>query len=150
VSDASVWQRARAGYRFSAGSTVIDADTVRAVVQVGGFSHPLFTDDAYARERGFTAAPLPGQALLVIMGGLVESTGEFNVGVRALLGYREVEFGRRVCAGDELRLDVALVGTEEHPDPGLGVVVARFVGTVDGETACTALVRHLVDRDDAD
>lgn len=147
VGGASVWARAVRGEGVDAGSREITAATVAEFVHAGGFTHPLFTDPDHARSRGFDAAPLPGQALLLVMGGLVEATGVFREGVRALLGYRDVEFGRRVCAGDVLHLQVELLGVEDHPEPGLGVVVARFVGTVDGEPACTALVRHLVERD---
>lgn len=143
----SVWARARAGQSIDAGSRVITAEMVAEVVHAGGFTHPLFVDPDHARALGFAAAPLPGQALLLVMGGLVDLTPELTGGVRGLLGYDEVEFGRRVCAGDELHLQVDLLGVEDHPDPGLGVVVARSVGTVDGEPACTAVVRHLVERD---
>jgi acyl dehydratase len=143
----TVWTAARRGDRFDAGSRRIDDTTVHELVRAGGFSHPLFTDPEHARMRGFAASPVPGQALLLVLGGLVEATGRFSVGVRALLGYDEVRFLRRVCAGDELHLVVELVGTEPGPEPGLGVVLARLTGSVEGQPVCTALVRHLVEAD---
>jgi acyl dehydratase len=141
----TLWERTRRREVVDAGSRTVTEADVAAFVRAGGFSHPLFTDPEHARARGFDRPPMPGQALLLVMGGLVEATGLFVVGVRALLGYDDVRFLRRVCAGDSVHLRVDLVGTEPRPEPGLGVVVARFTATVDGEPACTALVRHLVE-----
>ena len=141
----SVWAMARRGARVDAGSTVVTEEAVRAFVAAAGFTHPLFTDPAVARERGFTSSPLPNQAILLVMGGLVERSGLLVRGVRALTAYDEVSFARRVCAGDVVHLHVELTGAEPGPEPGLGLVVARMVATVDGETACVALARHVVE-----
>ncbi len=141
----SVWAMARRGARVDAGSTEVTEEAVGAFVTAAGFTHPLFTDPAVARERGFTSSPLPNQAILLIMGGLVERSGLLVNGVRALTAYDAVSFTRRVCAGDVVGLHVELTGAEPGPEPGLGTVAARMVATVDGETACVAIARHVVE-----
>ena len=141
----SVWAMARRGARVDAGSTVVTEEVARAFIDAGGFSHPLFTDPAVALERGFTSTPVPNQALLLVMGGMVERTGLLVRGVRALTGYDEVAFPRRVCAGDTVHLEVELTGAEPGPEPGLGTVVARMTASVEGQAACVALARHVVE-----
>lgn len=148
MSSDSVWRRAQRREHFDAGSRVITAAMVRALVQGGGFVHPLFTDPEYARSRGIGAAPLPGQALLLLMGGLLETSGAFSTGVRSLVGYRDVAFTRRVVAGDELGLGVDLLGTDTSDESGLGIVIARLTASVAGDPACTAVALHLVGIDD--
>jgi acyl dehydratase len=145
----SVWAMARRGARVDAGWRVVTEEVARAFIDAGGFTHPLFTDPAVARERGFASTPVPNQALLLVMGGMVERTGLLVRGVRALTGYDEVAFPRRVCAGDTVHLEVELTGAEPGPEPGLGSVVARMVASVDGEVACVALARHVVETDPA-
>jgi acyl dehydratase len=143
----SVWASAVRGDGFDAGSRIITEKLAGELVAAGGFSHPLFTDPAYARGAGFDRTPVPGQALLLVAGGLVEATGAFSVGVRSMLGYDDVRFLRRVCAGDEVHLRVDLIGAEPALEPGLGIVHARLTLTVGGAPVCTALVRHLVEVD---
>jgi acyl dehydratase len=147
MATSSLWARAQAGETFHAGSRLVDDAVVTDIVRAGGFAHPLFVDPEYARSRGFSSAPLPGQALLVLIGGCLEVSGRFEDGVIALLGYREVTLTRRVCSGDVVDVDVELIGVETSEVPDSGVVVARLFASVAGEVACSAVALHLVEVD---
>jgi acyl dehydratase len=78
----------------------VTAELVREVVEVGGYTHPLFrpADPAAAAE-----VPLPGQGVLLLAGGLVEQSGLLGDAV-AMLGMEQVSFAAMVRAGDEIRV----------------------------------------------
>lgn len=78
-----------------------------SLVALGGFTHPLFTQpETVSLPAG---SPLPGQAVLLLMGGLVERSNRLDDAV-ALLGFREVSFTRPAVPGCQLRVDVCVVG----------------------------------------
>ena len=73
------------GDRFHTPSRTLDDVAVRALISHGGFTHPLFTDPEFAAASAFGKTPLPGQAVLMVMGGLLEQSGRFDDNVIALL-----------------------------------------------------------------
>lgn len=103
------------GDRFTTPARALDGPTVQALVEAGGYTHPLFTDPAYAARSRFDRRPLPGQALLLIMGGLVEQTGRFDETVIALAGFEGVRFRAPAFEGDEVRVEVEVLGKEDRP-----------------------------------
>lgn len=79
-------------------ATRITDDLVRDLIDRGGYTHPLFRPSAAG-----ASPPLPGQAVLLLMGGLVEQSGALD-GAAALLELRRVRFLRMVTSGTSLRV----------------------------------------------
>ncbi|UMG93700.1 hypothetical protein [Nocardioides sp. TF02-7] len=71
------------------------------LVDAGGYTHPLFHPDDPAQR------PLPGQAVLLLMGGLVEQSGALDHAV-ALLELRRIRFHAMVRPGTRLHVEVEL------------------------------------------
>jgi len=80
----------------------ITDEMISTLVTTGGYPHPLFQDGW--RELGMRGRPLPGQAVLLLIGGAMERTGEFDHAI-ALLGIDDVNFLSPVVAGDIIRLE---------------------------------------------
>lgn len=74
--------------------TTVDQELIETLVRVGGYTHPLFQGDA---------APLMGQGVLLLAGGLAEQSGALD-DVIALIGLADVRFHRMVHAGRSVRL----------------------------------------------
>ena len=74
----------------------VSAETIATLVETGGYVHPLFTGTDATR-------PLPGQALLLLMGGLVEQSGALDHAI-AMVEIRAVRFSRMVVAGTSVRV----------------------------------------------
>jgi len=70
------------------------------LVRLGGYTHPLFD------PAGDAPAPMPGQGVLLLMGGLVERSGLLDRAI-ALLELREVRFLRMLRAGTTLHVELA-------------------------------------------
>jgi hypothetical protein len=68
-------------------------ELVADLVRHGGYTHPLFNP-----EPGGRATPLPGQGVLLLMGGLVEQSGLLDDAV-ALVELRSVRFLAMVTSG---------------------------------------------------
>lgn len=101
------------GDRFLTQSRVITGSDLATIVQVGGYTHPLFNDPAYLETSPFEATPLPGEGVLLLMGGLVESTEKFDDTVIALTGFTDVSFKRPVSEGDEIHVEVEVMDKED-------------------------------------
>ena len=79
----------------------VTSDLVTDLIARGGYTHPLFhptEPDAHA--------PLPGQGLLLLMGGLVEQSGELDHAI-AMVELRRVRFRRMVLPGTTVRVRLA-------------------------------------------
>lgn len=99
---------------FMTPARALDADTVAALVSLGGYTHPLFTDPAFAAASPFGRSPVPGQALLLLMGGLVEQTDRFDDTTIALAGFEAVRFIAPAFGGDTIHVDVEIRAKEQH------------------------------------
>lgn len=136
------------GDRFHTPARTLDDETVRGLIAVGGFTLPIFTDPQFAAASGFGRIPLPGQAILLLMGGLVEQTGRFDESVIALTGFDTVRFLRPVFAGDTVRTEVEVVAKEPTPSGASGVLVMAWRCVKDhGERVTEATVRMLLNRE---
>lgn len=76
------------------GRIEVEAATIRSLVASAGMVHPLFTGQD---------PPLPGQGLLLLVGGLAERSGHYDHAV-ALTGIDRVRFGSMVRAGTTLEV----------------------------------------------
>lgn len=127
------------GDRFTTPSRVLDDATVRALVEVGGYTHPLFTDPAYAAASPFGATPVPGEGVLHLMGGLIEQSERFDDTTIALIGFEQVTFSAPAFEGDEIRVECDVVAKEPR---GRMTFLWRCVNQRD-ETLVTAGARML-------
>lgn len=86
-------------------SVRVTVELAATLVRAGGYTHPLFhPEDPLHR-------PLPGQAVLLLMGGLVEQSGALDHAV-ALLEVRRARFGAMVRSGSQVVVEVAEGGSE--------------------------------------
>jgi acyl dehydratase len=114
------------GDRFDTPSVDVDEAMVKELIAAGGYTHPLFTDPAFATASKFGKTPLPGQAILLLLGGLVEQTGRFDGTVIALLGLDAVRFLGPAFAGDTLRGEVEVLAKEPSSNGTKGVLVMAW------------------------
>lgn len=94
-----MWTPVASGERALTPAVEVTAELVADLVRLGGYTHPLFT--------GATGGPvpLPGQAVVLLMGGLVEQSGLLDHAV-ALVELRRVRFAKMVHAGGSLRVAI--------------------------------------------
>lgn len=99
---------------------LLTPEVVADLVARGGYVHPLFTGDGTPAPG---RVPLPGPALLLLAGGLVERSGVLDDSV-AMVGLEDVRFHAMVFAGDAVRVEI---------EPGEvtatrgGAVLQRFI-----------------------
>ncbi|HEX9776339.1 MAG TPA: MaoC/PaaZ C-terminal domain-containing protein [Actinomycetota bacterium] len=134
------------GETFASAARELTEEDVDLLVRVGGYTHPLFTDPAFAAASTFGRRPLPGEAILHVMGGLVEQTGRFDDTVIALVGFDDVRFRGAAFAGDSINVEVEIVAKEGKPDDrGLITMAWRCLGA-DGRPLVEATARMLFQR----
>lgn len=113
------------GDTFTTPARAVTEDDLDALVRIGGYTHPLFTDRGFAAASRFGKRPLPGQAVLLLMGGLVEDSGRFDDTVIALRGFDEVRFRAPAFAGDVVTVTVEVVGKDDRDGRGELVMAWR-------------------------
>lgn len=74
---------------------VVTDELVTTLLEAAGFVHPLFAASNPSR-------PLPGQGVLLLMGGMLERSGALDHAI-AMVGLEEVRFRTMVRAGDAIR-----------------------------------------------
>lgn len=117
-------------------TVAVTAETISALVKIGGYTHPLF-------HRIDAGRPLPGQGLLLLMGGLVEQSGALDHAV-AMVEIGRVAFHSMVVAGTRVR--VRLEPGDSRPTRS-GKVLQEWVWTAldqDDGVLATAEVLMLV------
>lgn len=115
------------GMRFAGGARTVTESLVTLLTSLGGYTHPLFTDATYvAAASPFPSSPLPGQAVLLLLGGLAEQSGAFDESVVALVGFEQVGFRRPALPGDTLRLDMEVVALDRAAAGDRGVVTLAW------------------------
>ena len=121
----------------------LDTTESEGLVRIGGFVHPLFTDAEYLARSKFASRPWPGQALLLVMGGLLEQTGLFDELAVALVGYDKVRFVSPAFDGDVIRVEVEQIGLI----PGNSLDIGLFDATAfrsDGQVLVETTMRFLL------
>jgi len=114
---------------FRTPSVQITQELIDGLVGLGGYTHPLFRPGPAEAAEG-AGAPMPGQGVLLLMGGLVERSGLMDRAI-ALLELREVRFLRMLRAGASLRVE-STPGASRAT--GGGKIVREYGWTaVDGE-----------------
>jgi len=77
-----------------------------SLVQIGNYTHPLFSNLTVAKNSNMNSLPLPGQALLLLAGGAVENSGELDNAI-ALLELVETSFSKPAFAGDSITVEIS-------------------------------------------
>jgi acyl dehydratase len=89
---------------FSTPPVEVTQSLIDGLVGLGGYTHPLFNPGARQLSEG-TRAPMPGQGVLLLMGGLVEQSGLLDHAI-ALLELREVRFLKMLKAPTTLHVEI--------------------------------------------
>ena len=88
--------------------------------------HPLHTDAAYSRARGFPGVIAHGLYGVALMEGLKTELGLYADSSLASLGWDKVRFRAAVVAGDRLHLRFAFTAKRPSRTGGRGVVTERL------------------------
>ncbi|TDC98252.1 hypothetical protein [Actinomadura sp. 7K507] len=119
---------------------------IDGLVGLGGYTHPLFNPGLDERAGG-ARAPMPGQGVLLLMGGLVERSGLLGRAI-ALIELREVRFLKMVTAGTSLRVRLT-PGPSRETGSGKLVQEYRWVAVdAAGEAMVEATALMLMRPDD--
>lgn len=112
-----------------------------AAVRLGGYIHPMFARPLEVRLP--QGSPLPGQAVLLLMGGLVEQSGRLDDAI-ALMGMTDVTFRCPAVPGSRLRVRVDVL-SQTARSGGRAIRDMRWCA-IDGsgETLVEAAVQMLV------
>ena len=105
------FERAALGDRWISPELKLD-ERWREVIAWAGYVFPLFSDEEFARRAGFAGVPVPGELVLLLLGGLAERTGAFDEATLALTGLNAVRFRTPCLVGDTIRLEMEVVGKE--------------------------------------
>ena len=141
----STYDALEVGSSASSPTRVISAADLDEIVAVGGYTHPLFTDPAYATRSTFKARPVPGQGLMLLMGGLAEQTQIFDDTTIGLIAFDTVRFLSPAFAGDAVRLDMEVIA-KERDHAGRGVLVFAWLLHRDETLLVEAIARMLFAR----
>lgn len=135
------------GDRLSAPQVAIPDDAREVTRIVGGYTHPLFTDDDWVRDHSpFATGPVPGEFVLFLLGGMAERSGAFDETTIALVGLDEVRFAAPAFPGDDIRLTMEVVGKEPSGSGRRGSVRLRWTCTkADGTEVLSAIATFLFD-----
>lgn len=137
------------GQEFVSPARQLTSDDAQALIATLGYTHPLFADPVYARERTpFGATPLPGEVTLALMGGLAEQTGVFDDTVIALVGIDAVRFPAVALPGDTLRLQMQVAGKQPSESGRRGVVTFAWRCVTDDDTVVAEAMASLLFRRD--
>jgi acyl dehydratase len=97
--------RLAVGDRFTSPAHELDGQAEQ-MVRWAGYVHPLFSDPGYAETVGFRARLVPGELVLLVLGGLAEQTGVFDETTLALVDFGRVSFKTPASIGDSIRLEM--------------------------------------------
>lgn len=142
----TTWHQVPEGTEIESPPVTVTDQLVEDLVRLGGYVHPLFTDPEYVRTSSpLPARPLPGSAVLHLMGGLAEQCAVLDGSVLALVGFADVRFRSPALAGDVLRLRLRIGGTTPTGRGGreelrLDWSMNRQDGTVVAEATARMLV----------
>ena len=132
------------GQKFESPSRKLDDDLLRQLVALGGYTHPLFNDPEFARATPIGRTPFPGEALLLLMGGLLEQSDNFDETTIALVGFDEISFRAPAFSGDEVRVLATVLSKNPSSSGAKGVITFQWdCVNGEGETLVEAQARML-------
>lgn len=118
----------------------VTQELIDSIVSTGGYTHRLFNPTTEQQAAG-QSAPLPGQGVLLLMGGLLEQSGELDHAV-AMVELKNARFLQMVSAGTTL--SVELEPTESH-ETSSGKLIQHYRWTaLDGDDTPIAEVHAVM------
>ncbi|MBR0665938.1 MaoC family dehydratase [Roseomonas hellenica] len=137
------------GEEWRTGTHTVTAGQIAAFAELTRDHHPLHTDAAYCRSRGFPAVIAHGLFGLSLMEGLKTELRLYDSTSIASLGWDKVRFRAPVLAGDKLHLRMRFTAKRPSRNPDRGVVTeflelvnARGEVVIDAEHASLILTRN--------
>lgn len=122
-------------------SVEVTEELVATLIERGGFTHPLFQPGSGSRAE----VPLPGQAVLLLAGGLVEQSGALDAAV-AMLEMRSVRFLDMVRPGATLHVRLtpgpARAASRDRVVQELGWEIRTGAGTTVAEATVVMLMNE--------
>jgi acyl dehydratase len=103
---ASSYDRLQLGDRFKSPTLILDEERAEQMIRWGGYVHPMFSDRNYAKTVGFKGRPVPGELVLLFLGGLAEQTGAFDDTTLALVEVDHVTFKTPALVGDTIHVEM--------------------------------------------
>jgi acyl dehydratase len=122
----NTYERVQIGDQFTSSTFRLDADRARDVLAWSGYVHPLFTDPTYAAKVGLAGGIVPGELVLLVLGGLAEQTGVFDETTIALVEFESVKFKKPATSGSTLRLNMELLKKHASSSGRRGFLTFRW------------------------
>lgn len=110
------------GTEMRSDAHIVSAEAIAQFCDLTQDHHPLHTDAAYAKSRGFPGVIAHGLFGLALMEGLKTAMGLYENSSIASLGWDGVRFVRPVVAGDEVHVSFRFVDKRLSSKGGRGVV----------------------------
>ena len=120
------FDRLRVGERFVTPTLTIDPVRAREVIAWAVYVHPLFTDPDIPARAGITGSPVPGEMVLLLLGGLAEQTGVFDDTTLALVELEKVRFMSVAVLGDTVHLEMLVTKRALSPSRRRGFVTIKW------------------------
>lgn len=139
------------GTEMRSATHIVSAEAIAQFCDLTQDHHPLHTDAAYAKSRGFPGVIAHGLFGLSLMEGLKTAMGLYENSSIASLGWDDVRFARPVVAGDEVHVSFRFVDKRLSSKGGRGVVT-EALQLVNQRGECVIEARHaalVACRDDA-
>lgn len=139
------------GTEMRSATHIVSAEAIAQFCDLTQDHHPLHTDAAYAKSRGFPGVIAHGLFGLSLMEGLKTAMGLYENSSIASLGWDGVRFARPVVAGDEVHVSFRFVDKRLSSKGGRGVVT-EALQLVNQRGECVIEARHaalVACRDDA-
>lgn len=127
------------GDRFTTESAVLAGTDARTIVDLCGYTHPLFAG-------GGPPSMIPGQLVLAMAAGLLESSGRMGDDVIALVGLDKVRFEGPLAPGDALTVDVEVTDREHTSRSNRELLQLTLRAHSEGRPVVTACSTFLLDR----
>src|SRR5262245_47316715 len=103
------WQEMPVGFSFrTSGRTIPESDLV-AFVSLTGLTEPLFYDERFATDHGYTGRLVPGMQTFCYAEGLVIQSGSIH-GTGLAHMHCELDIKAPVYVGDTIRVVVEVTG----------------------------------------
>ena len=121
--------RNKIGYEFTAFSTEVEAGRLKFFAKAIGETNPIYTDEAAAREAGYTALPAPPTFTMALdMDGPEDMPILDVLGIditRILHGSQEFEYFAPICAGDNIAITSRITDMFDKKGGALEFVVSE-------------------------
>ena len=118
------WEDMTVGFRFRTGGRTITETDLVSFINLTGANEPLFYDESFAREHGYTGRLVPGMQTFCYAEGLVIQTGSIH-GTGLAHMHCEIDIKAPVYVGDTISVVVEVIGQRAASTGNRGVITSR-------------------------